>query len=256
MNLTNYLDRELGRNNGPDNFESDLTELIGVDGYLEFQDICNNLNYTCSNTYSSTEDLINAENDFYNFMYSSEELSNFLISKRRETDEESILFVEPILVPGNILDIGCGSGIKSVYFALNKIENVYAMDKLDSALKLTNKLKDKYDINNLITLQDDLLSFVMNKKINNILALNMLHESGDNRDIPYGSLCLETKIRNIYNHLENGGKFISTLQVSSTGQMDMSVIDEMDTLDFKNLDYDIIKELENDSKLVGIIGSK
>ena len=72
MNLTNYLDRELGRNNGPDNFESDLTELIGVDGYLEFQDICNNLNYTCSNTYSSTEDLINAENDFYNFMYSSE----------------------------------------------------------------------------------------------------------------------------------------------------------------------------------------
>jgi len=118
----------------------------------------------------------------------------------------------------DIIDIGCGTGRDSFYFA-KYFKNVHALDKSDVVIKL-NKIKSKKDNLNINFLQKDIASkkFILGKKFTNLYARFFLHSLNDKEEeiffknlkkISKKKFSLFLEFRTVKDKLMEKGKFIS-----------------------------------------------
>ena len=98
----------------------------------------------------------------------------------------------------SLLDIGCGLGEASVYFAL-KGANVTSSDLSEGMLNVTQSLARKNNVEVTPHLADaEDLKLKRNQKFDIIYAGNLLHH-----------VDIEKMLNNARNHIKNGGVFVS-----------------------------------------------
>jgi tellurite methyltransferase len=118
----------------------------------------------------------------------------------------------------NIIDIGCGTGRDSFYFA-KYFKNVHALDKSNVVIKL-NKIRAKKGNLNIKFLQKDIASkkFILKKKFTNLYARFFLHTLNYKEEIIFfknlkkiskKNFSLFLEFRTIKDKLMKRGKVIS-----------------------------------------------
>ena len=102
--------------------------------------------------------------------------------------------------PGSVLDLGCGTGVKSIYLAKKRFK-VTGVDISERAIKLAkeNAHKAKVKVRFIIADATD-LSFLKNKKFNFILDWANLHGIPKSKRKKY--------IQEIVKHTKKGGKLL------------------------------------------------
>ena len=84
----------------------------------------------------------------------------------------------------NVLEVGCGTGQLSNYFALGTSNNIVGLDPTKASLNLAKEFSDKNKISNIKFVNADILDDVLNEEVFHFIWTNgVLHHTKD----PYGA---------------------------------------------------------------------
>lgn len=90
----------------------------------------------------------------------------------------------------NVLEVGCGTGQLSIYFAIGSNNNIVALDPTIESLKLAKNFSDKNDITNVSFVKADIFDDVLVDNYFDFIWCNgVLHHTKD----PYGAFKILTK---------------------------------------------------------------
>ncbi len=90
----------------------------------------------------------------------------------------------------NVLEVGCGTGQLSIYFAIGSNNNIVALDPTIESLKLAKNFSDKNDITNVSFVKADIFDDVLIDNYFDFIWCNgVLHHTKD----PYGAFKILTK---------------------------------------------------------------
>lgn len=77
-----------------------------------------------------------------------------------------------------ILDVGCGIGLKTVFYAMNHLDKKFlGFDISTVALREANRRKEIYNLKNLEFAEMDMLDMKVDEKFDTIIADRVIHES-------------------------------------------------------------------------------
>ena len=84
----------------------------------------------------------------------------------------------------NVLEVGCGTGQLSNYFAIGTNNNIVGLDPTKASLNLAKEFSDKNKISNIKFVNADILDDVLNEEVFHFIWTNgVLHHTKD----PYGA---------------------------------------------------------------------
>lgn len=158
---------------------------------------------------------------------SAEEITHFDTTQRKFEIETLLSYLTPEDV---LLDLGCGNGFSSAYFK-EKVKEVVGGDFSEEMIK---RAKNEVTGNNIEFIQIDARNFELNKKFSKIITqrclINILSKEGQ-----------KEAIRNIYNHLSDGGFFLMMEGVQDGRQALNALrikmaLEELPTVEY-NLDF-------------------
>ena len=258
ITLKEYLDEEMMGLGSDIDFYDRLTATLGEEVSQKLKQLEKNLYGALSFEWTPVEDIVEAEEEYYGFIYSNPELARLAYCHRRSEEERAIDFVLENTNSGSLLDLGSGPGTKTAYYALIRNDSgVFGLDKQEPSLKLLVSLKEKYGLNNLGILRGDLLDLNLSRSFDNVAATNMLHESGDNRSTPYGSSGLTSKVDGIHRHLNPGGKFVATLMAFGYSGIHHQLSYELEKKGFRDIKIDEnLMQIREDIFLMGVVGTR
>ena len=224
MEIQDYLDREVG--DSDDSAEKLIAEMYGKDTSKKFTELHRAVYEAWGDSFFPAEEIEKIEGRCYNFIYNTPDVEKFCLVK--EVEKATLEYLLP-LIKGRetILDVGCGSGLKSVFYALENGSKVVAMDKLDSALQSLKERAEKYGLD-IETVNANIRDFDLKKQFDAVLATCVLHESGDCRIessfYGYGpQTWISEKVKNVVNHISPNGLFIGTFKELPYGDMCESI---------------------------------
>ena len=150
----------------------------------------------------SLNERIKAERIFHNNWAETEKIENINVLKNNEvcTSPEMRYIIKRLgdLRSKRVLDVGCGLGEASVYFAL-KGALVTALDLSDGMLKATKKLAKINNVNvTTILASAEKINIHESEKFDIIYAGNLLHH-----------VDIESTLQRFLPHLSSGAKFVS-----------------------------------------------
>jgi SAM-dependent methyltransferase len=258
MNVSQYLDKEF---EGIDVSleQEELFEKLNPGSFAIFENLVENICALWSSNYASVEDIMDAEFKAHDFIYKNPELSKICLAIHRDREEKTLDYVmNNISKPESILDLGCGEGIKSIYYAIATGANITAVDIIPSGLNLVKEKARQYGLNNISTMELDIRDFDLGHCFDGVFANCVLHESGDNRggEIYGPPNRIADKVKNIAKHLNPGGIFIATLneRYDSDG-MSCRVARHAENQGLQDINMEIILEGEY-SNLIAIKAKK
>nr|MBA4405613.1 hypothetical protein [Nanoarchaeum sp.] len=255
ISLDEYLGREFQGVNPTDDFERDVNELTRGN-YTTYASICEELIDLCQSPDTPCQSIEQSENELYEFVYSYPELEIFLNVKFNPNDaKSSIPFIQERLVGREtVLDLGCGNGLKTVFYALNGESRITAVDKSQKALDLLLKRAQRYGVEDRIELVNaNLLEMDLGRTFDAIVAAKMIHECGDIRTVSHESN-MHFKMDKIDLHLSPGGVAIIT---SGGYSIPYEVALLMSKRGFKDVNrHTIFKHGDEDQTIMGVVGYK
>lgn len=255
ISLDEYLGRELPCVEASCDFEKMVNAITGGN-YSTYESICGELMDLCENPNTPCRVIEQSEDDLYDFVYSYPDLEIFLNSDFRLNDANySIPFIlERLIDRQTVLDLGCGSGLKTVFYALNGNLRITAVDKSQKALDILLKRAQKYGVEDRIELVNaNLLEMNLGRTFDAIVAAKMIHECGDIRTVSNESK-LGEKMDKIDLHLSPGGLVIVT---SGGYSIPYEVALLMNKRGFKDVNkYTIFKHGDEDQTIMGVVGYK
>ena len=207
---------------------------------------------------SRSGDLVPLEREMYNLIYGCNLFGN--VDCFRASDVKVILPYLDKSVKGRekVLDVGSGTGLKTVYLALNNPGTYFvALDVQAIALSELEKRAKKYGCKNIGIVQGDLLAAPFSKAFDMVLVSNMIHESACvERDYEYNDFNMGNKFQNMIRILRPGGKLLIS-HANCSGFADVYAR-EMDYNMEKQGLSDIKTELlySGESKILEIFGVK
>jgi SAM-dependent methyltransferase len=195
--------------------QEELFKRADPDALEIFRELIEEVYCLWGSSYAPVKDIMDAEYEAHDYIYKNPELARICLSVNRDREEKTLQYVmENLQQPKNLLDLGCGEGIKTIYYALTTGADITAIDLIPSGLNLVKEKAMKYRLSNISTVEVDIRDFDLGIGFDGVLANCVLHESGDNREGGfYGTPPnrVEDKVRNIAKHLNPGGTFIATL---------------------------------------------
>lgn len=243
ITIKEYLDREF---EGIDVSlgQTELFRMIDPLASDKFEELVGVVMGLWSTTYASPDSIMAAEGATYDFLYKNPELVRISLAVNRDREERTLEFVmDNISKPKSLLDLGCGEGLKSVYYALATSAEVTGIDIIPSGLYLAKKRAEKYRVNTLLTVEADISDFDTEGNYDVVLANCVLHESGDNRDGGWNgpSNRIRDKVERVATYLSPGGLFIATLdECHGSGGVAYSVTRHAEDLGLKNIGVETI----------------
>ncbi len=102
-----------------------------------------------------------------------------------------------------VLDVGCGYGLKTVFYTLNSDAEIYALDMLSSALVETEKRSKKYNLN-IKTMGGDFMDLSLSG-FDSIISTNMIDEFAVHQN---DETDLNLKLAKFYSLLSNNGSLV------------------------------------------------
>lgn len=102
-----------------------------------------------------------------------------------------------------ILDVGCGYGLKTVFYALNSDAKIFGIDILHSALDETNRRAEKYDAR-VRTLLGDFLNLELSG-FDSVISTNMIDEFIVHQN---DEVDLNLKLAKLHSLLSNNGSLV------------------------------------------------
>jgi SAM-dependent methyltransferase len=195
----------------------------------------NEFNEVLENLYSCTQEAIVA---FYSYIINNGYENLFDGSTYDRTIKTIPLVKSEIEGQNSILEIGCGSGLKSVYYALKFPEtNFLCLDLNEISLNVARKRSDKYGCKNIEFIKGDLLDLNIDKTFSCVLAEYSLHETSNNNYNPFNEKI--TKIRELIGRPDN--KFVGILTPSEIYSFCQSFWSDAHyagiDVDFKQIDF-------------------
>jgi SAM-dependent methyltransferase len=216
-----------------------------------FGDLLEKIYYLWGSSYASVEDIMAAEYNAHDYIYKNPELAKICLSVNRDREEKTLQYVmDNLSQTKSLLDLGCGGGIKTIYYALATGASITAVDLIPSGLNLVKKRAIRYGLDNISTVEADIRDFDLGIRFDGVLANCVLHESGDNREGGiYGPPNrIGDKVRNIVTHLNPGGIFIATLdECHGSDGMSYNVASHAENQGLHDVCIDTILESEHNS---------
>jgi precorrin-6B methylase 2 len=208
MELTDYLDRE-GLKAMSFNERDDMIEkLLGPETSKQYYELLTDVN-SCPH-YEACQ-------KWYDFIVKHNIDTLFMTPIRPEAEAITPLIIEHG-VKGKkvILDVGCGTGVKTVYYALiNPNAKITAFDFSKPLLSVAEKRAKKYDAHiefinaDLVRLED--CQELKGRQFESVICTNMISEGGDayvgGCNITYDAL-LSTKIKALAGLTAQGGQLV------------------------------------------------
>lgn|SRR3989338_497104 len=111
-------------------------------------------------------------------------LSNVFLGRYYSSIIQTIPKIQKCLVGDSVLDVGCGNGLKTIFYALNNPDKKFlGMDISSESIKNAISRKQKYGLHNVNFILQDMSEVGFAKKFDSIIADKVLHET---RAISYG----------------------------------------------------------------------
>lgn len=252
MEIDQYLDNEF---EGIDISlgQEELFRKFDPNAFEIFEKLVENIYRLWDYNYASVEDIMDAEFKANDYIYRNPELSKICLAIHRDKEETTLEYVvDNLSQPKSLLDLGCGAGNKSIYYAIATGAEITAVDIVQSGLDLIKENAMKYGLNNISTIKADIRDFDLGRGFDGVFANCVLHESGDNGR----GIGLSNKIRNVTKHLNPGGMFIATLdQIHESGEMAYGVAEHAEKQGLHDVNVELILRNEY-SNLMAIKATK
>ena len=195
MELIDYLDREGLKAMSFGERDKKIEEILKPEDFEQYNELLNNVD-GCPN-YDNCQ-------DWYAFVVKHNFDTLFMTPTRPETEAITPFIVEKgVKGKKTILDVGCGTGLKTVYYALiNPNAKIRAFDFSEPLLSVAEKRAKKYDAH-IEFINADLAELndcreLNGRQFDSVICTNMISEGGvayvGARNIIYDAL-LDSKIK-------------------------------------------------------------
>lgn len=146
-----------------------------------------------------------AISEFYNFLAENSMHDFFQGTMYSQSKINMTYLSEQIQNHKNVLDIGCNSGFRTTYYALNHPETKFTgIDISDKSIEIAKKRIEKYNLTNITFLHQNFLDMAPEPKFDFVLADHCLHESITTDIYGQKNPAYPYKIGKIYDQMTQG----------------------------------------------------
>lgn len=244
IELTDYLDAEGFKAMSFDERDRKIEDLLGTERFKLFEQLLGKVG-ECP-TYDSCQ-------DWYKFVADNGIETLFAAPTRAEAE-----VLIPVIVENGvkgkkaIIDVGCGTGIKTIYYALiNPNAKIIGIDFSAPLIRAARKRAKKYALNNLIFMTADLTNIehhrkLKTRKFDSVICTNMISEGG----IAYGAGggihyndMLSAKAKSLADLTSANGILVLSCNPNRLIDYKDHLYSHLELAGFKDLSYKFIKHI-------------